>query len=252
MVNQNMSQSKNQYQEPKPTFAIIVGLIAASIIIGACILFAINGNKTVAPIVSDALPAPELSEGIRGSEFGIDKNINEATLDNYLGRSDTVYRDMRMLKDPGNYEAIGGDSYLSGFVEGFEVVPLPYLVNVAGLPEEVGDTYTGKTLFTQTKDGEYIANYAESMNLLEYLFPKDKNIFLMCGGGGYAGMTKTMLTKLGWDENKIYNVGAYWSYDGDHNIIVKNTSHSNTTYDFWKVPYHDIDFNTLHELKHEA
>ena len=145
-----MSQSKNQYQEPKPTFAIIVGLIAASIIIGACILFAINGNKTVAPIVSDALPAPELSEGIRGSEFGIDKNINEATLDNYLGRSDTVYRDMRMLKDPGNYEAIGGDSYLSGFVEGFEVVPLPYLVNVAGLPEEVGDTYTGKTLFTQT------------------------------------------------------------------------------------------------------
>ncbi len=111
MVNQNMSQSKNQYQEPKPTFA-------ASIIIGACILFAINGNKTVAPIASDALPTPELSEGIRGSEFGIDKNINEATLDNYLGRSDTVYRDMRMLKDPGNYEAIGGDSYLSGFVEG--------------------------------------------------------------------------------------------------------------------------------------
>ena len=46
-----------------------------------------------------------------------------------------------MLKDPGNYEAIGGDAYLSGFVKGFEVVPLPYLVNVSGLPEEVGDTY---------------------------------------------------------------------------------------------------------------
>ena len=28
----------------------------------------------------------------------------------------------------------------------------------------------------------------------------------MCGGGGYAGMTKTMLVSLGWDENKIYNV----------------------------------------------
>lgn len=253
MVNQKT------YQEPKPTFAIILGLIAASIIIGACILFAVSGNKTnndqtgnnQAIIAETQLPAPELSEGIRGSEFGIDKNINETTLDDYLGRSDTVYRDMRMLKDPGNYEAIGGDSYLSGFVEGFEIVPLPYLVNVSGLPSEVGDTYTGKTLFTKTSDGDYKANYAESMAILEYLFPKDKNIFLMCGGGGYAGMTKSMLAELGWDAGKIYNVGAYWSYDGDHNIIVKNTEHGDTTYDFWKVPYHDIDFKTLHELESE-
>ena len=92
-----------------------------------------------------------------------------------------------MLKDPGNYEAIGGDSYLSGFVKGFEVVPYPYLVNVSGLPKEVGDTYKGNTLFTE-KDGKYTANYKESMDILEYLFPKDKNIFLMCGGGGYAGI----------------------------------------------------------------
>ena len=54
------------------------------------------------------LPEPELSEGLRGT-FGIDKNINETTIDNYLNRSDSVYRDMRMLKDPGNYEAIGGE-----------------------------------------------------------------------------------------------------------------------------------------------
>ena len=67
-------------------------------------------------------------------------------IDNYLNRSDSVYRDMRMLKDPGNYEAIGGDSYLSGFVKGFEVIPYPYLTEVKGLPEAVGDTYTGKTL----------------------------------------------------------------------------------------------------------
>ena len=146
------------------------------------------------------LPKPEITDGLRGT-FGIDKNINEKTIDNYLNRTDTVYRDMRMLKDPGNYEAIGGDSYLSGFIKGFEVVPYPYLVNVKGLPEEVGSTYEGTTLFTE-ENGEYKANYKESMQILEYLFPKDKNIFLICGGGGYAGMTKTMLVKLGWDENK--------------------------------------------------
>ena len=179
------------------------------------------------------LPKPELSEGLRGT-FGIDKNINETTIDNYLNRSDSVYRDMRMLKDPGNYEAIGGDSYLSGFIKGFEVVPYPYIVNVTGLPEEVGKTYEGKTLFT-LKDGKYIANYNESLSILEYLFPKDKNIFLMCGAGGYAGNTKEMLVALGWDENKIYNIGGYWYYNGNNNVEVKRTTNNKTYYDFYKI-----------------
>ena len=196
------------------------------------------------------LPLPELSEGIRGEQFGIDKNINEETIDNYLDRSDSVYRDMRMLEDPGNYEAIGGDSYLSGFVKGFEVVPYPLLVNVSGLPEEVGESYTGKTLYTYTDEGKYVANYEESLEILEYYFPKDKNIFLMCGGGGYAGMTKNMLVSLGWDEDKIYNVGGYWYYDGENNVEVKKTNKDKSvSYDFWKVTYHDIDFNNLHKVK---
>ena len=189
------------------------------------------------------LPKPELSEGLRGT-FGIDKNINEKTIDSYLNRSDTVYRDMRMLKDPGNYEAIGGDSYLSGFIKGFEVVPYPYLVNVTSLPEEVGKTYEGKTLFT-LKDGKYIANYNESLSILEYLFPKDKNIFLMCGAGGYAGSTKEMLVALGWDENKIYNIGGYWYYNGNNNVEVKRTTNNKTYYDFYKINYHNIDFTNL-------
>ena len=105
-----------------------------------------------------------------------------------------------------------------------------------------------KTLFTE-KNGKYTANYKESMDILEYLFPKDKNIFLMCGGGGYAGMTKTMLVALGWDENKIYNVGGYWYYEGENNVEVKNKKYGQTSYDFWKIPYHDINFNTLHEVE---
>lgn len=195
------------------------------------------------------LPKPEITEGIRGEQFGIDKNINEATIDNYLNRSDSVYIDMRMLKDPGNYEAIGGDSYLSGFVKGFEVVPYPQLVNVSGLPEAVGDTYTGKTLYTLTDEGKYVANYYESKEILEYYFPKDKNIFLMCGGGGYAGMTKSMLVALGWDEDKIYNVGGYWYYEGVNSVAVKKINQDESvSYDFWKVNYHNIDFDDLHEV----
>ena len=206
-------------------------------------------GRLTAPSVRYAnLPLPEVTDGQRG-ELGIDKNINESTIDNYLGRPNAVYRDMRMLEDPGNYEAIGGDSRLSGFVSGFEVVPRPYLVNVTDLPEEVGGTYTGKTLFTDNKNGTYTANYEESNGIIENLFPKDKEIFLMCGGGGYAGKMKEMLVSLGWDESKIYNVGGYWYYSGENSVNVKTVNaRGETSYEFYKVPYHNIEFDKLIEV----
>ncbi len=194
-----------------------------------------------------ALPAPEKESGIRGEQFGIDKNINEKTVDRYLGRTDTVYRDMRMLKDEADYEAIGGDSYLSGYVEGFEIVPYPYLCNVTGLPAEVGDSRQGDTLYTFS-EGTYTANFEESDAILEYLFPKDKNIILMCGGGGYAGMMKNMLISLGWDENRIYNAGGFWYYEGTHAVSVKREENGTAYYDFHKVPYHYIEFGSLHRI----
>ena len=222
---------------------IWTGVVGAVIlVIGAFLL-----GRYAFPNVLTSLPVPELSEGQRG-ELGIDKNVNESTIDQYLNRSDAIYRDLRMLEDPGNYEAIGGDSMLSGFVDGFEVVPFPYIVNVEGLPDAVGGTYSGDTLFTNN-DGVYTANYKESMDMLETLFPKDKTIFLMCGGGGYSGMMKKMLVALGWDETKIYDVGGYWFYEGENNVKVKRELDDDTVvYDFYKVPYHEIDFYSLTEV----
>jgi len=226
----------------KEIILLLIVLLALIVGGGASYLIFSQSNKLA------TLPTPEITDGVRGTTFGIDKNINEETIDNYLNRSDSVYYDMRMLVDEADYESIGGDSYLSGIVKGFEVIPLPYVVNVTGLPEAVGETYSGETLFTLTDDGEYIANYEESMEFLEYYFPKDKNIFLMCGGGGYAGMMKTMLIDLGWDENKIYNVGGYWYYEGENNLVIKETSDDKVTYDFWKLTYHDIDFSIMNKV----
>jgi rhodanese-related sulfurtransferase len=222
----------------KETIGLIIAVVA---LIGG---LALGTFLTQRSNVLPELPKPELSEGQRG-QLGIDKNINESTIDKYLYRDDSVYYDVRMLEDPANYEEIGGDRYLSGLVDGFEVVSYPYLVNVEGLPEAVGSTYTGKTLFTQ-KDGKYTANYEESQKILEDLFPKDKNIFLMCGGGGYSGMTKNMLTSLGWNGDKIYVVGGYWYYEGEHDVKIKQDDGS---YAFWKIAYHDIDFDKLTEKK---
>ena len=58
-----------------------------------------------------------------------------------------------------------------------------------------------------------------------------------------------MLISLGWDENKIYNVGGYWNYEGNKSISTVNNNGVKTTYDFWKVPYYNIDFNSLHEVE---
>ena len=194
------------------------------------------------------MPKPEVTTGQRG-ELGIDKNINESTIDKYLGRSDSVYYDMRMLEDPADYEAIGGDRYLSGYVKGFEVVSLPYIVNITGLPEAVGNTYTGPTLYTRGSDGKLTANYVESNKIISDIFPKDKKIFLMCGGGGYAGMTKQLLVDLGWNGDNIYVVGGYWYYEGENNVKVAETDkNSKKTYAFWKIPYHEIDFSKLNKL----
>ena len=246
-VDNNISDNVNDVQND-----IVVNIgndrkkkfIFIGIILFICVLFFViylfikpSGDKL------KELPKPEITGGMRG-ELGIDKNINESNIDEYLGRSDSVYRDMRMLEDPGNYESIGGDRFLSGYVDGFEVIPLPYIIPVTGLPDSVGETYTGTTLF-YNDNGRYIANYEESMDIIEKIFPKDKVIFLMCGGGGYAGMTKNFLVSLGWDENKIYNVGGYWYYNGEHNIEVKKEVDGVVSYDFDSVPYHNIEFNKL-------
>ncbi len=234
-------------------FKFILIIIIVLLILSGIILFYKNrnvinnkniiNNKDIEVSGLKELPKPEITGGSRG-ELGIDKNINEGTIDEYLNREDSVYRDMRMLEDPANYEAIGGDRFLSGYIDGFEVIPLPYIIPVTGLPNEVGETYTGTTLFYDD-NGTYVANYNESMDIIEKIFPKDKVIFLMCGGGGYAGMTKNFLISLGWDENKIYNVGGYWYYKGENSINVKKEVDGIVSYDFEDVPYHEIVFDKL-------
>lgn len=219
--------------------------IIISLLLGATISYLIFGNPKLKP-----LPNQEKSEGLRGV-YDIDKNINEKTIDNYLNRPDVVYRDVRMLEDSATWENKGGERDLTGFVKGFEVIPYAYLTEFPQeyidqkKSENVTGLYEGKTLF-RLEDGNYIANYKESMEILEYIFPKDKYIFLMCGAGGYANFTKQMLGKLGWDTSKIYNVGGYWNYEGKNKVSTKIEGKEKC--DFTKVAYHNIDFDRLTKI----
>lgn len=214
------------------------------------LIISISFNIKLYSKIEHPLPKQEKSDGLRGV-YDIDKNINEKTIDNYLGRTDTVYIDLRMLEDSASWENKGGERALTGFIKGFEVIPYAFLTE---FPEEyieqkknenVDGLYNGITLFSLDKDGNYIANYKESMDILEYIFPKDKYIFLMCGAGGYANFAKQMLVKLGWDKEKIYNLGGYWNYDGKNKVSTINNYGNEIKYDFWKVKYHNIDFDNL-------
>ena len=235
----------------------IVLMLISIILVGggfACGFFASKSLNKIEGIFEVPLPKAELSEGLRG-KYGIDKNINEKTIDEYLNRTDTVYRDVRMLVDTANWENKGGDRYLTGYIKGFEVIPSPYLANYTDeyieqkKIENISGLYQGKTLFKLDNNDNYTPNYEESMSILETIFPKDKNIFIMCGAGGYAGQVKHMLVKLGWDEEKVRDIGGYWYYEGNNSIQVKQTRNGKDYYDFSKVPYYNIDFNLLHEVK---
>ena len=218
----------------------------ASILFALLLVLSLSGAA-----FADALPAPEPDET---NMFGVDKNINMETLDEYLGRDDVAYRDVRMLFDPADYAAIGGNADLASTVEGFRIVPYPYLATLTALPVE--GAYEGDTLFTLSwnEDGsiaEAVPNYEESMLVLEDLFPKDKAIFLMCGGGGYAGMTKSLLIFLGWDPQLLYNVGGNWAYQGDHSVELIQYSEDAGGNDFfctWRADYALIDFSRLHPV----
>ena len=198
---------------------------------------------------SNALPPPQEDAG---SQFGVDININMDTIDDYLGREDVAYRDVRMLFDPADYGAIGGEADLSRTIQGFRVVPYPYLATLAALP--VSGAYQGDTLFTvEWNDDGTIAsvreNYQESMLVLEDLFPRDKAIFLMCGGGGYAGMMKALLLELGWEETLLYNIGGNWTYTGENSvelIVYPEDAEEDNIYATWRADYAYIDFSLLH------
>ena len=216
---------------------IVMILLVTAVFCPAISAFAESGPSAF-EVLPVAEPNPENS-------FGVDMNINMDTVDGYLNLADAVYRDMRMPVDPYDYDAIGGSSIASATIEGFSMVPYPKLAPCLGMPEALGEGYTGPTLFSVGEDGSYTPNYAESMSILERLFPKDSAILLMCGAGGYAGMTKNLLVGLGWNEDLIINAGGYWDYHGDHSVSILSGDSGDGLYGFGGIEIYDIDFTHL-------
>jgi len=206
---------------------------------------------------------PSASDGAFDSEnqtFGVDKNVNINTIDEYLNLDNVAYRDMRLLVDSQGYDDLTPTSsgMLTATIEGFRISPLPYIANLwegmlppPVLENPVEKNYTPLFDVVWNNDGTIASiseNYEESLQVLHEIFPKDKLIFLMCGGGGYAWMTKQILVKLGYDATKVYNIGGFWSYTGKHKVELvsfydknNNGAYEGSYYSFYNGNYMAID-----------
>ncbi len=200
-----------------------------------------------APAAEAGLPELPKADPDPEDQFQVDRNINMNTIDDWLGRPDVAYRDMRMLRDPAYYEEIGGSATLDYMLEGFKAIPYPYIGTLQQLP--VQGAYTGPTLFDVEWDegGEVVSatpNYEQSQLILDEVFPKDRPVFLMCGGAGYANMTRRLLIHLGWDPDLLYNVGGAWSYTG-YNLIELTHRNPDGTMEFfsWRADTVPIQFD---------
>lgn len=222
--------------------AIIISLLLLTVCICAC-----DTMDNDVPL----LPPLPVAQDDNEHMFGVDKNINMETIDDYLGRDDVAYLDVRMLYDPARYEEIGGDPNLSRTIRGFRIIPYPYIATLTELP--VAGAYSGPCLYDVTWGDDsrvlsVVANYKESDIILSELFPQDKSIFLMCGGGGYSSLMKSLLVFLGWDESKIYITGANWGYSGENSVelvIYPEDAREREIIATWRTDYVYIDFFRL-------
>ena len=219
------------------------------IILTCMVLFTVCNQNTQESL--SALPLPESD----GGPFGIDININMSTIDNYLNRPDVAYFDLRMFYDPANFMDIGQIPRITRTLPGYIHVPFPFIGTLASMP--VSNSYNADSLFKivwgeNREILEMTPNYLESEIILNEIFPKDKVIFLMCGGGGYNSMLKSLLISKGWDETLIYNTGGNWHYQGINSVDMTIDLEDIDGFPLiatWRANYIHINFDRLTPIR---
>lgn len=118
----------------------------------------------------------------------IPSTVTVTEIDEYLGRSDAQYIDLR------NFD----DKMKSGYISGFEFIPF--------------FDYLEATNVLVRTDGnwDFAAEDIKNEAALRALFNEDRTIFLMCGSGTRAGFVKAALESLGYEN--VINAGGFADY----------------------------------------
>lgn len=191
----------------------IVNLLLVMVLIGGCAV-----DKTPVQEGADTEPKNEVAEVKElpvkpdsQSTLMSESPIDATNIDEYLFRDDCLYIDTRspnqLLEE--------------GMIAGFFNIPFyDFLVsyqfkeNVLFSMALVRDG-NGEMVANLGEVGSFSPNYEESVELIEDLFPKDKNIIFMSTAGVEATYLMNLLIQLGYDGSKLYNAGPFTNGMGD-------------------------------------
>ena len=125
--------------------------------------------------------------------YTIPNDISVDNIDDYLGRSDVQYVDLR------NFD----DKMAEGYVRGFEFIPLVDYIEYTNI---------------LTRDGDWVFESASLINqaALESLFDSTKTIILMDDNGFMADYVKDALESIGYKD--VFSIGGYPNYQGSNNV----------------------------------
>jgi len=123
--------------------------------------------------------------------------VDMTNVDDYLGRPDVQYVDLRNFDDKMN----------SGYIAGFEFIPFFEYLEYSNI-------------LVRTNAWTFETASIKNAAALEGLFDMDKTIFLMCGSGTRAGFVKDALDSLGYT---TYNVGGITNYAGEAKVLGDGT-----------------------------
>ena len=182
-----------------------------------------------------ALPAPRKAETSTGTKCTMDSAayygpdcssvLLKENFWEYLGREDSAYIDLRSDKEISDSSAAG-----MGYIDGFQVIDYnQYIYNDS----------TG-WFIQSTDEHNLMPRYSYSVDYLENVFPRDKNLFIMCAGGVRVTTMLKILELNGYDMSRVYNIGGSNHLKGADmatvrsNYTFKTTTEAATT---WVLKY---------------
>lgn len=181
-------------------------LISIFLLICLCACSAPHNTQSTTPT---PVPTPETVVNLPSKDNPMSTRMSESpitpkNLDDYLFREDCIYLDTRY---PYQF-------YQEGAVAGF--MNLPFYEYIADFKSDVNALYTitkvtledGSVIYPGDP-GSFVANFEESDELIQDLIPSDKNILVIATAGVESSYFLNLLIQLGYDPNKLYNVGSF-------------------------------------------
>lgn len=187
------------------------------------------------------VPTPEVitslpEKPIPDSALASDSPLTADNIDDYLFLKDVLYIDLRSFEQ----------QLSEGSIAGFRVIPFydvivwwenkdNVLFTMAKPEDPEFDSYLGDS-------GSFSPNYVESEDILEALFPRDKQIVFMSTAGVEAAYMINLLKQYDYDASLLYNAGTFTNAIGETNAYMNLEDHKHYI-DGTNVYALDVKFN---------